>query len=228
MSNRTKKPSRIYDPYTGELVTDWESRPNDYVKSCISNDKDGVMATYEDWKADGFEGTLEDCVLSNMFMDAPRSEDLIQSELKRLRKQKPPTKSQFEKKKKAIIARDKVLISKGIPVDWDSGSRTYEDDTAFETGMIRGKIEILEAVLNNVEFEDVGELWDKVWYGRFGDGRYEASREPARRLKEQYGEEKLMEWANNYSNSEYGWGVLSGKFSAVRWLNGEEWDNLDT
>jgi hypothetical protein len=201
---------RIYDPFSEKFIPEQELKAKaiEYVKSCVQYgahgesglvdvpaDDEWLAGEYEDWKADGFEGTLEDCAIRFLFMDAPRSEEMIKSELTRLRKERKPN--------------DK-----------------------FEAGMIRGKIEILEAVLNEIEFEDESELFDKVWFGRCDrlNDHNGVGKEAAQRLVEQYGEEELMAWANNYSDSDYdyGWGVLNGKFSAVRWVKGEEWDTLDT
>lgn len=73
------------------------------------------------------------------------------------------------------------------------------------------------------------EMFDRVWYDRnhmHHDGltseqivacmeRYEA-------LEKKYGKESLQPM------SDFDWGMLNGKVSALRWVLGDEWDNLDT
>ena len=45
-----------------------------------------------------------------------------------------------------------------------------------------------------------------------------------RRIEEQYGVEELMKNVE----SDWAWGFLSGKVSAIRWVLGYEWDMLDS
>lgn len=96
------------------------------------------------------------------------------------------------------------------------------------------------------------ELLDKIWYGRHGarahavetgkirivdkkdypDGWYDpnvirkdiwyGALNAAARVEEQYGVENLGPW------SDFEWGMLSGKLSALRWMLGDDWDMLDT
>jgi hypothetical protein len=78
------------------------------------------------------------------------------------------------------------------------------------------------------------EFYEKVWYGRHRsledkpsmskadrDIRQEADKVAAE-LEEKYGIEELG------PKSDFGWGMLSGKLSALRWVLGDEWDMLDT
>jgi len=94
-------------------------------------------------------------------------------------------------------------------------------------------------------------LWDQIWYNRhkFREAQIEAgdinlvdaksvgemydptkesaqvwtmAREAARRVEEKRGLENLGPW------SDFEWGMLSGKLSALRWILGDEWDFLDT
>lgn len=81
------------------------------------------------------------------------------------------------------------------------------------------------------------ELSEKVWYDRHqlglilvADGRREASppeiaeraEASASRIREEHGIEHLGPY------SDFEWGMLNGKLSALRWVLGEEWDMLDS
>ena len=77
---------------------------------------------------------------------------------------------------------------------------------------------------------------DKLWYDRHlaAKHRIESGAETvspevwtgslaeAERIRQKYGEENLGPY------SDYEWGVLNGKLSALRWVMGCEWDMLDT
>jgi hypothetical protein len=45
-----------------------------------------------------------------------------------------------------------------------------------------------------------------------------------RKVERKYGKKRLR----NYYHDNFGWGMLNGKLSALRWVLGDEWDNLDT
>jgi len=96
------------------------------------------------------------------------------------------------------------------------------------------------------------EMLDKIWYGRHGllahavatgktqvvdaenypSGKYdprlvrkdiwEGARNAAIRVEQKYGAENLGPW------SDFEWGMINGKLSALRWMLGDEWDMLDT
>jgi Restriction endonuclease len=79
------------------------------------------------------------------------------------------------------------------------------------------------------------ELTDKLWYGRKPghddpvpkDWKPEivaGMRASQRRMEEQYGMEEL----HSHVESDFAWGMLSGKVSAIRWVLGEDWDMLDS
>lgn len=100
--------------------------------------------------------------------------------------------------------------------------------------------------------EALDELLDKIWYGRhrarayavetgkirivdvedYPTGRYEpnvirkdiweGALKAAARVEEEYGVKNLGPW------SDFEWGMLSGKLSALRWMLGDDWDMLDT
>lgn len=82
----------------------------------------------------------------------------------------------------------------------------------------------------------VEEFCDKVWFQRHlylryriengietCDGKiWEGALASAQRVREKYGEENLGPY------SDFEWGMLNGKLSALRWILGDEWDMLDT
>lgn len=78
-----------------------------------------------------------------------------------------------------------------------------------------------------------GEIFDQVWYGRKPDDHWDDNLEAnirtmlengMREVEEKYGQEKLDE---NVKDN-FSWGLVSGKLSALRWVLGDDWDNLDT
>jgi hypothetical protein len=78
------------------------------------------------------------------------------------------------------------------------------------------------------EAED--ELTDRVWYERHlvlmaenpdRPGMKEAER-AAKAIRQELGDQKLGPY------TDFEWGELNGKLSALRWVLGDEWDSLDT
>ena len=45
---------------------------------------------------------------------------------------------------------------------------------------------------------------------------------PLTKVERDYGKKNLGPW------SDFEWGMISGKLSALRWVLGDEWDMLDT
>ena len=98
------------------------------------------------------------------------------------------------------------------------------DDTEEEVRTLK---EVLEA--ENMFF-------DKIWFDRHLSLEYrieqgmedvnpeiwQGAMESARKVIEKYGEENLGPY------SDFEWGMLNGKLSALRWVLGCEWDMLDT
>jgi hypothetical protein len=83
------------------------------------------------------------------------------------------------------------------------------------------------------------ELWDRVWYYRhlvrIHNARYakdsteqtppeiaRMTRELMKRKRKRYGR------SIGQPMSDFDWGYMQGKFSALRWVLGSEWDFLDT
>ena len=82
----------------------------------------------------------------------------------------------------------------------------------------------------------VNEFCEKVWFDRHLSLRYKVENgletvdpqiwagalKSAERVIQQYGEENLGPY------SDFEWGMLNGKLSALRWVMGEDWDELYT
>lgn len=80
------------------------------------------------------------------------------------------------------------------------------------------------------------ELFERLWYGRsaaaVSDERpegysadiWKTALLAARRIERQYGVEALRK----DTETQFDWGMLSGKISAIRWVLGAEWDFLDS
>jgi hypothetical protein len=51
---------------------------------------------------------------------------------------------------------------------------------------------------------------------------FEGARTAARKVEKKYGVEELGPW------SDFEWGMINGKLSALRWVLGDDWDMLDT
>lgn len=102
-----------------------------------------------------------------------------------------------------------------------------------------------EDIIDAAEFEDrsqeeiseaMSKLLDIVWYNRHLDLRYrletkqttvaphiwEGALKSAKKVEEKYSESDLGPF------SDFEWGMINGKLSALRWVFGEEWDMLDT
>jgi Restriction endonuclease len=80
------------------------------------------------------------------------------------------------------------------------------------------------------------ELFDKLWYGRsqaaatderpanYTEEIWRGAQAAARRAEGQYGRDELL----SHTETQFAWGMLSGKIAAIRWVLGDEWDNLDS
>ena len=89
----------------------------------------------------------------------------------------------------------------------------------------------IEEIANATE-----EFLDKIWFDRHLSLKYRIEHEgetvnpdiwkgalaSAQKVIDKYGEENLGPY------SDFEWGMLNGKLSALRWVLGEEWDMLDT
>lgn len=87
-----------------------------------------------------------------------------------------------------------------------------------------------ETFLKTIE-EALKEFEDKMWYDRSmmikddkkTDKKIMKQAEAARkRIESKYGKKNLG------PHTDYEWGEICGKVSALRWVLGDEWDNLDS
>ncbi|HEY5556271.1 hypothetical protein [Acetobacterium sp.] len=106
---------------------------------------------------------------------------------------------------------------------------------------------VIHRINENDDFEDnprsmeeitnaEDEFFDKVWFDRHLGLKYrieqgQTTAEPeiwegaltsAQKVVEKYGEENLGPY------SDFEWGMINGKLSAIRWVLGSEWDMLDS
>ena len=51
---------------------------------------------------------------------------------------------------------------------------------------------------------------------------WKMAKKNAEKIKEKYGEQNMGPY------TDFEWGMLNGKLSALRWVLGDEWDMLDT
>lgn len=103
----------------------------------------------------------------------------------------------------------------------------------MEYNLLAFKTRTVDAILKAEE-----ELFDVIWYDRklvlirnLKEGRETITPEikkgmyaAMRRVEKKYGKRKIRQ----YYSDDFGWGMLNGKLSALRWVLGDEWDMLDT
>ena len=128
---------------------------------------------------------------------------------------------------KLTIGLEEYKISKSLP-DVEQMEELHEsDDEEFYEDEPRSIDEIVDAV---------GVFLEKIWFDRHLSLRYrietgmetvdpeiwKGALNSAQRVIDKYGEENLGPY------SDFEWGMLNGKFSALRWVLGDDWDMLDT
>lgn len=104
--------------------------------------------------------------------------------------------------------------------------KNYKNSTETDKIETRSEDEVSDAI---------DELFDKVWYdrhqglkNRVEEGEYvdpkiwEGALKAAKEIEEKYGIENLGPW------TDFEWGMINGKLSALRWFFGDDWDMLDT
>lgn len=68
-------------------------------------------------------------------------------------------------------------------------------------------------------------MFDRIWYERALCNPCEQSEEPRRKIVEKYGEEFL---SLSEEECDFDWGYLNGVLATLRWVLGDEMDNLDS
>jgi hypothetical protein len=76
-----------------------------------------------------------------------------------------------------------------------------------------GSIKLVERRSGEQGKYDPGTIYRDIW-----DGALKA----AERVRKRYGKDNFGPW------SDFEWGMINGKLSAIRWVLGDEWDMLDT
>ena len=114
-----------------------------------------------------------------------------------------------------------------LMMDYTSFKRSFEVNEDAEIFKVRTEKEVYSALERFV---------DQIWYNRHqGLKKRVAKKEvtiapdiwkgalaAAKQIETKYGEESL------WHESDFEWGMLNGKVSALRWLTGDDWDMLDT
>lgn len=114
---------------------------------------------------------------------------------------------------------------------------SYDDFMAFKDELLsrmRGELDTPRTEEEIIHEIDV--FFDKVWYNRHlcfrarveaGDDTvaldiWKGAIKAAKRIEKLYPKGELGPW------TDFEWGMINGKLSALRWVLGEEWDMLDT
>ena len=130
----------------------------------------------------------------------------------------------FFQKLKAGLSKTKEGMLKNL--DSLFGGHKIEEEF-YEEDEPRSIDEIVDAV---------GGFLDKIWFDRHLSLRYrietgmeavdpeiwKGALNSAQKVIDKYGEENLGPY------SDFEWGMLNGKLSALRWVLGDDWDMLDT
>lgn len=80
----------------------------------------------------------------------------------------------------------------------------------------------IERGKNKVVTKEEWEKYPKRWHKMTVDTVWEGALAAAKRTEEEVGLENLGPW------TDFEWGMINGKLSALRWVMGDEWDFLDT
>lgn len=111
--------------------------------------------------------------------------------------------------------------------DWDFEFRTFSEILEFENELEQkiwynrhknreyyietGKIKLIEREEFDIKTSQKTIIKD-IWEGAL---------QSAKKVEDKYGKENLI-------FTDFEWGMLNGKLSALRWVIGNDWDNLDT
>ena len=114
-----------------------------------------------------------------------------------------------------------------LMIDYSNFKRSFEIHEDSEIFKIKSEKEV---------YSVIDRLTDQIWYNRHqvlkqkvankettvNADIWEGALQAAKDVEDKYGEENI------WHESDFEWGMLNGKLSALRWLTGEEWDMLDT
>ncbi len=89
----------------------------------------------------------------------------------------------------------------------------YNRHQVWRDKIERGKIKLVEKETFPVKNHQTRPMQRDIWEG---------AKKAAARVEKQYGLENLGPW------TDFEWGMINGKLSALRWVLGEEWDMLYT
>jgi hypothetical protein len=114
---------------------------------------------------------------------------------------------------------------------------SYDDFQSFKEELLSQVTQGLETPRSEKEIlAAIDELFDKVWYNRHLFFRsevlsgketvspeiWQGALKAARKVEKRYGKAALGPW------TDFNWGMINGKLSALRWVLGDDWDMLDT
>lgn len=114
-----------------------------------------------------------------------------------------------------------------LMVDYSSFKRSFEINEDLEIFKTRTKAEV-QAMIER--------FTDQIWYNRHQGLKqriaakkttvdpeiWKGALKAAKTIEKKYGQENL------WHESDFEWGMINGKLSALRWVMGDEWDMLDT
>ena len=114
-----------------------------------------------------------------------------------------------------------------LMMDYTSFKRSFDVNEDSDIFKVRSEEEVYSALDRFV---------DQIWYNRHQGLKEKVAKKEemvapdiwkgalaaAKKIEKKYGEENL------WHESDFEWGMLNGKVSALRWLMGDEWDMLDT
>lgn len=115
---------------------------------------------------------------------------------------------------------------------------TYEDFQTFKEEIMDSFMQSLQAPRTEAEIlAEMDKLFDQVWYNRHLNWKYrikhgvepkpdpalwKVANSAAQRVRAKYPAKDLGPW------TDFEWGMINGKLSALRCVLGDEWDFLDT